>query len=94
MGVRVDEPGNQDVLVEPDCRVVVETLARLGRRQQRFYLAVANCDGVVGEYAARRLDRDEPAGKRQKAVSEAFPYRGVPWISTTTRRLGARQLIS
>jgi len=90
MRMRVDEPWSEDVLVEYYGFVADESLARLLSRQQRFDLAVANCDGVVGQDTVCRLDGNEPAGENDEAVS----YLGVPWISTTTRRLGARQSIS
>ena len=89
MRVRIHEPRDEDVLAELDRLVVAETLACRGSGQQRFDLAVAHRDGVVGQDTARRLDGDQPAGVRDKAVA----YLGVPWISTTTRRLGARHSI-
>ena len=85
----IDEPWNEEVLVEYYGLVAAESLARLRRRQQRLDLAVAYGDGVVGQDAVRRLDGNEPAGENDKAVS----YLGVPWISTTTLRLGARHSI-
>src|SRR5689334_25271970 len=90
MGVGSDEARDEDVLVEDDRFVAADALACLRGRQQRFDLAVAHGDGVVGEDTARRLDRNEPAGEGDKAAA----YLGVPWISTTTRRLGARHSIT
>jgi hypothetical protein len=45
---------------------------------------------MVHEHRARWLDWNQPA----RLEDEAAPYRGVPWISTITRRLGARHSIS
>ena len=88
--VRVDQPGDEDVVGELDLLVMREALARLAGGQHRLDLAVAHGDGVVLEHRAGRLDRDDPA----RLEDEAASYRGVPWISTITRRFGARHAIS
>ena len=63
----------------------------LRRRQDRFDDAVAHRDGMVFEHRARGLDRHYPAGAEEERRRR---YLGEPWISTTTRRLGARHSIS
>ena len=70
--------------------VLREFLCRFRSRKDLLDGAVAHRDGVMLEDRARRLDRDDPAG----AEEEAWCYLGVPWTSTTTRRLGARHSIS
>ena len=69
--------------------VAGEARSRLFGGQDRFDLAVAQSDGVVFERRARGLYGNDPAGADEERVS----YRGVPWISTTTRRFGARHSI-
>ena len=61
---------------------------RVGCGKDCLDAAVADCDGVVFKNRARWLDRYYPAGANDER------YLGVPWISTSTRRLGARHSIS
>ena len=73
-----------------DLLVVREALARITGGQHGFDLAVAHGDGVVCQHLAGWLDWNQPARQNDKAVD----YLGAPWISTTTRRFGARHAIS
>lgn len=66
-----------------------EAPGRLLGGQDRLDLAVAQSDGMVFEHRARGLYGNDPAG----ADEERAGYLGVPWISTTTRRFGARHAI-
>src|SRR6266850_8028214 len=66
-----------------------EALTRIAGQQHRLDLAIVHGHGMLGEHRAGRLDRNEPA----RLEDEASGYLGVPCISTTTRRLGARQAI-
>lgn len=77
------------MLVERDAFVAGKARSRLGRGQQRFDIAVAHGDGMLGEDTAGRLDRNEPARLDEKGC-----YLGAPWISTSTRRFGARHSMS
>src|SRR6185369_943538 len=88
--MRVDEARDQDMVRELDRFVIRKPLARVCGGKDCFDLAFVHRQGVVGEHAARRLDRNEPAGESD----ETLPYRGEPCISTTTRRLGARHSMS
>ena len=90
MRVRVDEPGNERVLRERDALVIGKACRGLGDWKHCLDAAVTHGDGVIGEDCAGRLDGDEPA----RLDDEAFAYLGAPWISTTTRRLGARHSMS
>ena len=87
--VRVDQPGDEDVLGELDALIAGEALARIGYGQHRLDFAVPHRDGMCCEYRAGRLDRHQPA-----RLDDELAYLGVPCISTTTRRLGARHSIS
>src|SRR4030095_13512315 len=70
--------------------LVVRKLAARRRGHDAFYQTVADRDGVMLQDRTRRLDRDDPAGAKKELAS----YLGVPWTSTTTRRLGERHSIS
>lgn len=86
----VDQPRDQGVLGELDPLVVAKRRRRRRGRKDLLDAAAADGDGVVLQDRARRLDRQDPAGAKDEA---ACCYLGVPWTSTTTRRLGARQEI-
>src|SRR5690349_1477990 len=90
MRVRIDQSRDEHVLIERDALIAGKARSRLRRRQHGFDIAVAHGDGVLGEDAACRLDRNEPARLEEKRLA----YFGVPWISTSTRRLGARHSMS
>ena len=87
--VRVDEPRYEGVLGQLDTLVIGEAGPRRPGRKHRFDLAVAERDGMLRQDCAGRLDRNQPAWQE-----EVVRYLGVPWISTTTRRLGDRHSIS
>src|SRR5437899_10756395 len=89
MRMRIDQPRDQHMLVERDALIGAKARSRLRHGQHRFDRAVAHSDGVPGKEAARRLDWNEPARLDEKRI-----YLGVPWISTSTRRFGARHSIS
>src|SRR4051812_17603168 len=74
------------MIVERHLCMSGKTLGRLSGGQECLDLAVAQHDGMVFEHRACGLYGDDPAG----AEEERFAYRGVPWISTTTRRFGER----
>jgi len=74
-----------------ECFMTRKAGRRLARRENRLDLAVAQGDGMVFEYRARRLDGNDPARAEEERCCR---YLGVPWISTTTRRFGARHWIS
>src|ERR671930_291565 len=90
MRVRIDQSRDEHMLVARDALVARKARTRLRHGQHRFDVAVAHSDGVLGENAACRLDRKEPARLEEKRAR----YFGVPWISTSTRRLGARHSMS
>src|SRR5919197_5587005 len=90
MRVRIDQSRDEHMLVERDALVARKARTRLRHGQHRFDVAVAHGDGVLGENAACRLDRNEPARLEEKRAR----YFGVPWISTSTRRFGARHSMS
>lgn len=71
-------------------RIAGKARASLFYGQERCDLAVAHRHGVVLEHHARGLDRNDPA----RAEEEVRRYLGVPWMSISTRRFGARQSIS
>ena len=60
-------------------------------RQDLLDDAIAHRDSVVREDRAGRFDRYDPASAEEEAAGR---YLGVPWTSTTTRRLSARHAIS
>ena len=78
-----------------DAFVAGKARCRFARGDERLDDAVAHRDGMMLEHRARRLDRHYPAGAKKEGLRGACPrYLGVPWISTTTLRLGARHSIS
>ena len=79
------------MVIEKNFFAAGEARPRLGRRQERFDPAGAQGNGVFFENRPRRFDGDDPARAEEKRCCR---YLGVPWISTTTRRLGARQVIN
>jgi hypothetical protein len=87
MRMGVDEPRDQDVLRELYALVIGKSPRGLCKGEKLLDDAIAYRDRVVLENRARRLDRDDPAGADKEA------YLGVPWTSTTTRRLGLRHSI-
>src|SRR3954468_10266047 len=89
MRMRIDQSGDQHVLVERNALIGGKARSRLRRGQHRFDIAVAHGDSVFGENAAGRLDWNEPA-----RLDEKRAYLGVPWISTSTRRFGVRHSMS
>src|SRR5262245_40182302 len=89
MRVGVDQARDEHVVGQLDPLIAGKAPGGLRRGQDLLDGALANRDGVVLENRARRFDRHDPAG----ADEEVFFYLGVPWTSTTTRRLGPRQSI-
>src|SRR5687767_11946988 len=89
--MRVDQSRNQDVVGEVYPFEVLERIRNLTGRKNLLDGTVAYGDGVVLEDCARRLDRNDPAGAEERSLGR---YLGVPWTSTTTRRLGDRHSIS
>src|SRR2546421_6380288 len=89
MRMRIDQSRDEHLVVERDALIAGKARSRLRRGQHRFDIAVAHRDRMLGENAAGRLDRNEPARLDEKRC-----YLGAPWISTSTRRFGARQSMS
>lgn len=83
--MRVDESRYEDVVGQLDVLVVRKLPQSFRGWKNPLDDAVAYGDGVMLKHRARGLDRDDPAGGY-----ELLLYLGVPWTSTTTRRLGLR----
>jgi hypothetical protein len=67
--VRVDQPGNQDMVVEHHLRVIGETSGGLLAGHDRLDPAVAHGDGMVLQHRASGLYWNDPAGADYERIS-------------------------